>query len=84
MKPERLEFLQAVVLGTPEAKELFEFLRDEITSTPHRPSSEDPNNEGAKIAMAVAETYQYLININSNIREGNNGNIRTTGQPSIE
>ena len=83
MTEERYKFLQAFVLGSEEAKELFEFERDEILSSAHRPNENDPNNEGAKIAMAVAETYQYFINIYNQLKKGTEHGTDSNGNPSI-
>lgn len=83
MTEERYKFLQAFVFGTEEAKELFEFERDELLSSAHRPNENDPNNEGAKIAMAVAETYQYFINIHNLLKKGTENGTNSNGNPTI-
>lgn len=84
MNEERYQYLQNVVYGSKEARELFEYERDALLSQPHRPTTTDPNNEGAKIGMAVAEMYQYFININKQLNEGKENGINTTGQPTAE
>lgn len=84
MNEERYRYLQNVVYGSKEAKELFEYERDLLLSQPHVPSVQDPHNEGAKIGMAVAEMYQYFININKQLTEGKEDGISTTGQPTAE
>lgn len=83
MTDDRYKFLLSFVFGTDEARELFEFERDEILSSAHRPNENDPNNEGAKIAMAVAETYQYFINIHKQLKKGTENGTDSNGQPSI-
>lgn len=83
MTEERYKFLQAFVLGTDEARELFEFERDELLSSAHRPNENDPYNEGAKIAMAVAETYQYFINIHNHLKKGIENGTDSNGNPTI-
>lgn len=84
MKEERYQYLQKVVYGSKEARELFEYERDMLLSQPHRATAIDPNNEGAKTAMAVAEMYQYFININQQMKEGKEDGIKSTGQPTAE
>lgn len=85
MNKEKYKFLQQKVYGSKEALELFTFELNQLLSTPHRPSENDPNNEGAKVAMAVAETYQYFINQHFLINNGEKENDgRSTGAPSIE
>ncbi len=85
MDEERYKYLQQRVYGSKEALELFTFELNLILSTPHRPSESDPNNEGSKIAMAVAEMYQYFINQYFLINNGEKENDRrSTGNPSIE
>lgn len=83
MNNERLKYLQKFVFGTPEARELLEYERDSLLTQLHQPHAEDPYNEGAKRAMAVAEMYQFYININKELTEGRNNGTNTTGQPSI-
>lgn len=82
---ERYKYLQSKVYGSKEALELFTFELNQILSTAHRPTATDPNNEGAKIAMAVAEMYQYFINKYFLFNNGDNGNDRrSTGNPTLE
>ena len=85
MDKERYNFLQQRVFGSKEALELFTFELNQLLSTPHRPTENDPNNEGSKIAMAVAEMYQYFINQYFLINNGEKENDRrSTGNPSLE
>jgi len=85
MNEERYKFLQQKVYGSKEALELFTFELSQLLSTAHRPSENDPNNEGAKVAMAVAEMYQYFINQYFLINNGEKENDRrSTGNPSLE
>lgn len=85
MNEERYKFLQQKVYGSKEALELFTFELNQLLSTAHMPNEHDPNNECAKIAMAVAEMYQYFINQYFLINNGEKENDRrSTGAPSIE
>lgn len=83
MNDERLKYLQRFVFGTPEARELLEHERDLLLTQMHQPHVNDPYNEGAKRAMAVAEMYQFYININKQLTEGKDDRTNTSGQPSI-
>ena len=83
MDGKRYEHLITVVLGTKEARELFEYERDLILSEHHIPTQTDPFNEKSKVALAVAETYQRLINFNKQLNGELENGIRSSGQPSI-
>lgn len=83
MNDKRLEYLTTFVLGSKEARELFEYERDCILSEHHIPTQSDPFNEKSKVALAVAETYQRLININKQLNGELENGITSSGQPSI-
>jgi len=82
--PKRIEYLQAFVLGTPEAVEFFSWCRDQILSTNHHAHADDPHRENAKSAFAIAQEYQSFINFYHDLQKGLTNARTSTGNPTTE